>query len=124
MKSKLQHRIRDVNFLRQRWSKFLSEWQDMNKPMLYFVKADIKNAYPSVSISKLKEILENTAKELGFISQKSFRVITQSRIFYKPTAICWNMPDIWNASIHSRPCFVQIADKQVQTKILTLVKVD
>ncbi|OXA61137.1 Telomerase reverse transcriptase [Folsomia candida] len=110
VRTKSPHRLRDTNVLRQRWLKFLGEWQRQNRPKLYFVRGDIQNAYPSVNITKLKRILENLTPELGTLTRKEFKVFSKTRAMYRKVIICWKRPEMWTDSIFARPCLVQHND--------------
>ncbi len=109
------HRVRDTNFLRQRWLKFLTEWQNSNRPKLYFVRGDIQDAYPSVNVPKLKTILDDVSKQLGTMSQKEFKVFSRSRIMFRNAVISWNDPESWTSSICVRPCLIQNNENNVNS---------
>jgi len=52
--------VLDATDLRNRWVKFLKEWQEQKCPKLYFVRADIRDAYPSVDTELLRRIIEDS----------------------------------------------------------------
>ena len=66
------HGMGDGILLEQKWVKFLEEWRKTGSPTLYFVKADIQDAYPSVKMDKLHEILDIwcTQERLHLLSYK------------------------------------------------------
>jgi hypothetical protein len=101
------HRVRDMSFLRQKWTRFLEDWRKLKKPKLFYVKVDIKDAYPSVKMANLTEILKARAASIGTLIQKEFRVFSSSKIMKKQALYAVSCPDHWDSFILSRPCLVQ-----------------
>ena len=73
------HGIDDGTVLEEKWAKFLHEWRGKGSPTLFFVKTDIKDAYPSVKISKLLDILNQWCS----IEEKLFLLSYKSQVYFR-----------------------------------------
>ncbi|CAG7824520.1 unnamed protein product [Allacma fusca] len=72
MSSKIApHGIIDPIHLQNRWQTFLKEWNEKERPTLYFLRSDIRDAYPSVKISKLRAIL-NSMQIPKFLQEQTY----------------------------------------------------
>ncbi|CAL8080710.1 unnamed protein product [Orchesella dallaii] len=90
------------------WRNFLSDWKIMGCPKLFYFRADIRDAYPSVSISKLKEILLDAGGEKGHrMILKQFLVLgAGGRKLVRNSIFDEHCRKNWHSGIHSRPCLV------------------
>jgi len=52
------HALSDPNQMRIKWIEFLKQWKFAKFPHLYFVRVDVQNAYPSVNLHKLEELID------------------------------------------------------------------
>lgn len=94
--------------LQQKWLKFVSEWKENGAPKLYYLRMDIRDAFPSVSIPKLTEILFSTGSVRGHkILLKEFVLIGSNGLKRFRGSILNEMNrDHWHSGIHIRPCIV------------------
>ncbi|ODM91539.1 Telomerase reverse transcriptase [Orchesella cincta] len=90
------------------WKNFVTEWKSEGCPKLFYFRTDIRDAYPSVSISKLKEILLDAGGEKGHrMVLKKFKVITAGgRTMDRESIFDDHCKNNWHSGIHSRPCLV------------------
>ncbi|ODM87977.1 Telomerase reverse transcriptase [Orchesella cincta] len=104
------------------WKNFVTEWKSEGCPKLFYFRTDIRDAYPSVSISKLKEILLDAGGEKGHrMVLKKFKVITAGgRTMDRESIFDDHCKNNWHSGIHSRPCLVM--DKE-QDRVIMLAKI-
>ena len=72
------HAVRDEAQLRPRWKKFILEWKEIKYPKLYYVRADLRDAYPSVDTNLLRKIIEETVVDEDDLIVKQYLPIGAS----------------------------------------------
>ncbi|ODM95005.1 Telomerase reverse transcriptase [Orchesella cincta] len=95
------------------WKNFVTEWKSEGCPKLFYFRTDIRDAYPSVSISTLKEILLDAGGEKGHrMVLKKFKVITAGgRTMDRESIFDDHCKNNWHSGIHSRPFWLWIKNK-------------
>lgn len=94
--------------LQLKWLKFVREWKENGAPKLYYLRMDIRDAFPSVSIPKLNDILFTTGSERGHkILLKEFVLIGSNGLKrYRGSILSEMNREHWHSGIHIRPCIV------------------
>lgn len=77
------HGVRDVADLKRHWKSFVMGWKELKCPKLYYVRADIKDAFPSVNMERLKMIMREAVGEEEDLVIKEFLTVGAAKVMVR-----------------------------------------